>query len=501
MTSLPAERLHPWSWIFHAARWLRGLALPLIVVVFVGSDEGVGGLAVAALGSALAIGLGVARAWSFRFEVGPDELLIREGVLVRELRHLPLTRIQSVSERRGPLHRLLGVTELVLESGSGGEPEAVMRVLAPEAAARLAELLRRQRGAAQHAAPADAAPRTLLSLPVAELVLLGLVSNRGLVVVAVLGGVLGQYPQLLERLPGSRQLLGTVEAVVDRVAGLGAWPLVAGVVLMLLAVFLALRVFSVVHALLTQYGFTLERSGDRIRVRRGLLTRVELGGRVSGVQRLILERRPLHRLLGRCSLRVDLASRSPAAEGGEPLPEQLEYLAPIATPAQAQSLLTELFPGLELDSLHWQPLHPSAARRRWQRTLVWALPASVVLLGLAVHESRDPAAAVASGALALLLPLGSAWHAGLWARWSAHAAGHGVVVWRSGVLTRRWVLVLDDRAQTTCIERSPADRRIGTATLSVDTQGAGPSRALLIRWLAESAAVELGARFRVGRRG
>jgi len=66
-------------------------------------------------------------------------------------------------------------------------------------------------------------------------------------------------------------------------------------------------------------------------------------------------------------------------------------------------------------------------------------------------------------------------------------------VWRSGVLTRRWVLLPECRAQVVMLRRSPADRRAGTAGLSVDAMGVTLSRALEVRWLAEPDAVALHA--------
>ena len=68
------------------------------------------------------------------------------------------------------------------------------------------------------------------------------------------------------------------------------------------------------------------------------------------------------------------------------------------------------------------------------------------------------------------------------------------MVWRSGVLTRRWVLLPEGRAQAVMLRRSPTDRRAGTAGLSADAMGMTLSRALEVPWLAESDAVALHAR-------
>ena len=494
--TLPTGRLHPWSWIFYATRALRELALPLIVFLVVRRDDDIGTLAVTGAAALFVIGYGIVKSFTFRFEVLNDEIVIRDGILVRELRHVPFTRIQAVSEQRGLLHRLLDVTDLVLESGSGGKPEAVMRVLAPADAARISELLRSRRadltgaGDDRSAAPPQ---RLLLRLPVDELITLGVISNRGLVVVALLAGAVSQNADALGRLPGMDKLPAALGVEATNIAGASAAQLFAGLLVVLLSAFVFIRVLSVVYAIFTQHDFTLERNGDRLRVRRGLLTRVDVSGRVSGIQRLVLEQTLLHRLFRRCSLRVNLANQSAHTAGIVP---QLDQLAPIATLPQAQALLRECVPHLDLEALEWERLHRSAARRLWQRSLFWLLPAGAAFAAASVLLSAPPTVALSILVGTSVLVVGSRWYAQRWADAAGYAMGRGVVVWRSGVWARRWVLVFDDRSQATILARSPRDRREATASFCVDVQGTPFSRALKIPFVGEEEAQALNSRFR-----
>ena len=510
----PAGRLHPWSWLFHAAGALKEIALPLFVLVVVQRERDLLVAGLAGTAAVLVIAYGWVRARNFRYEVLADEIVIREGIFTRETRHVPFTRVQSVSERRGLLHRFIDVTELVLESGSGGRPEAVMRVLYPRDAVRLAEQLRLHRaaqadtagtvdpaasGAAGHPAPSGqgaAAPgpsaEVLLSVPTVELLKLGLISNRGFLVVAMVAGIVSQNTEILERVPGADRLAEAVEAGFGEAAAAGVLQLAAWLLALLAFALVFVRVLSLAHAVFTHHGFTLTRSGDRLRVRRGLATRIDVSGRVGAIQRLVLERTLLHRLFGRCSLGVDL----PAAvvTPSEPVP-RLDHLAPIASAAQAQALIQACLPGLDLQALQWRPLHPGAAWRRWQRTLLWLLP---VLAGCTLLAWWLPGLPADSGlamlALSVALVAASGWHARRWAAWAAYAVDHGVLVWRSGVLTRRWVMLPEGRLQSVMLRRSPADRRAGTAALSADAMGMILSRALEVPWLAEADAVALHAR-------
>ena len=500
----PSGRLHPWSWLFHAAGALKELALPVLAVVVLKRNDDFSALGVAVGAAALACAYGWLRARSFRYEVLAEEILIREGLLMRESRQVPFTRVQSVSERRGLVHRLVGVTELVLESGSGGKPEAVMRVLGPGEASRLAEQLRLHRaaraaGAGEGTGAAAEDPngatgrpqQVLLTLPTVELVKLGIISNRGLLVVATGIGVLSQNPDLLDLVPGAEQLAESVYGRLAEAASAGLARLLPWILGLLAAVFVLVRLLSLGYWIVTQHGFTLTRDGDRLRVQRGLLTRVDVSGRVGAIQRLVLERTLLHRLFSRCTLRVDLPAAL-VATGHVP---RLNRLAPIATSEQAQALIRDCLPGLDLQTLAWRRLHPDAARRRWERSMLWLMPAVAPGVALAWWLPGLPADAgpVALAAAAVLVA-GSAWHARLWATSAAYAADQGVVAWRSGVFGRTWVLVPEGRTQVVTLRRSPRDRRVGTATLCADAMTATGTRALRLPWLAEADAAALNAR-------
>ena len=496
--ALPAGRLHPWSWVFHAIRALREVALPALVFMVVGRKDAFGPLVVGAVAAIMLIAWGILRSRTFRYELLERELLVREGFFVRETRHVPFARVQAVNERQGPLHRLLGVTELVLESGAAGKPEAVMRVLGVAEAARIAGMLR-SASTADHAtpdvvaSPAAAATQELLRIPTDELILHGIISNRGFVVIALAFGIISQNSELLELLPiDFKQLM---KDSTDTAAGIDAGAILGVLLVLLLGFVVLVRLLSIAFALFTLHDFTLRRAGDRLRMNRGLLSRVDVSGRVSGFQRIVLEQSLLHRAFRRCVVKVDLAGASLLGTP-EAADSRLDTLAPIATPARARSLLQELVPGLDLEALPWQPLHRSAAVRRWQRTMWWLLPTLALVVAAAGLIPGPPAAALPAALVAATLGLGlSVMHAWQWARWSAFAASDGVIAFRSGAWARQWTLVFDDRAQSTALRRSPRDRREGTASLAVDVQSMTVSQALHIPYLDAALGERLNARF------
>jgi putative membrane protein len=511
--TLPADRLHPWSWVFHAIRALREIALPALVFMVVGRKDAFGPLIGGAVAAILLVAWGILRSRTFRYELLERELLVREGLFVRETRHVPFARVQAVNERQGPLHRLLGVTELVLESGAAGKPEAVMRVLGVAEAARIAGMLRSvttadsatsEHAKTEHATPDHASPgvvaspaaattQELLRIPTDELILHGIISNRGFVVIALAFGIISQNRELLDLLPiDFKQIM---KDSTDTAAGIDAGAILGVLLVLLLGFVVLVRLLSIAFALFTLHDFTLRRAGDRLRMNRGLLSRVDVSGRVSGFQRIVLEQSLLHRAFRRCAVKVDLAGAS-LLGAPEAADSRLDTLAPIATPARARSLLKELVPGLDLEAMPWQPLHRSAAVRRWQRTMWWLLPTLALVVAAAGLIPGLPAAALPAALVAATLALGlSVVHAWQWARWSAFAASGGVIAFRSGAWARQWTLVFHDRAQSTALRRSPRDRREGTSSLAVDVQSMTVSHALHIPYLDAALGERLNTQF------
>ena len=477
------RRLHPLSWLFLLLAQLRQFALPLIALLLFGrSGDGAWWESFGALGALLLAAHAVLQYFTYRFRISAGELTIRSGVFQRSVRHIPLRRIQNVALRRTLLHRLAGVAEVRLESAAGSaRAEAEMRVLSLADAGALEALVRASRdGAAAVPAAVPAAP--LLSLPVAELVRLGLASNRGMVLVAAGLGALSQL-----RPPGLRRSLhdGT-ELLAEAARGLvppGPLAALVGLVLLVVLVLLALRLLSVLLVLLRLYGFVLHEDGERLSVEAGLLTRRRGHAARGKVQRWLVRDNLWLRLMHRRALRVETAA---VRQSGGDDADALTELVPIAPGERIDALLARWLPRLGWPPEAWQPLHRSAWRR-------FALLPSLLTLVAAVPLLLRQGPAAAALAVALLLPLWL-WRARALARFSGWACDGTHLLWRSGWLERHWHIVEVARLQVLRVEQSPFDRRRGMASLLLDTAGAHPRHPpLRLRYLPEASARALAA--------
>ena len=234
------QRLHPWSWLFVLLQQLRQFIVPLVVLLFAGrrgNSEGWWELA-PLLGVGALVLVSVLQYFTYRYRVGRDGITIRSGLLQRSQREIPFARIHNVGLHQSLLHRLFGVAEVRLESAGGQKPEAHMRVLGIDDALALERLVRHHGAEAADAAAVDAGGngqvdsdgRTLLALTTAEIVRLGLVSNRGMIVFAAGFGLLWQL------FPDERLIARYAEDSFQQAAGYAGelhlgWPGIASAML------------------------------------------------------------------------------------------------------------------------------------------------------------------------------------------------------------------------------------------------------------------------------
>lgn len=478
---LAPRRLHPMSWLFVLLVNLREFALPLIVLLFFGRGESMGWELLGAIGAGAMALVAFVQYLSYRYAVEGAELVIRQGILSRERRHVPLARIQNVSLHRNPLHRLFGVAEVQLESAAGVKPEAVMRVLSLAQAAELEALVREQRS--RHAGEVAAETpegEVLVSMGAGEILRLGLISNRGMVVVA---GALGLLSQA--RPDGfGRMIANAAERLFGVASGLHlgplAWALTAAI--LLLALIALLRVFSIAIAFLQFHGFRLVQQGERLQVESGLLTRVRASALARRLQHWTVSETWLHRVFGRQSLKVETAVMAAANQGER----GLTHLIPLGTPAQIEALVHRLLPQAGWPELPWRGLHPQAWRRMVKP------PAFAILFFCAVLALGKVGAWAWLGLLLLPLALASARGAG---RFGGYALTDAVLAFRSGWLSRHWSFVELRRLQGVQLLHTTFDRRNGMATVAVDTAGANPmGHRIHIRYLPEAEARALHAR-------
>jgi putative membrane protein len=432
------------------------------------------------------------RYFTFRLRYEGTELVISSGILFRNERHVPYVRIQNLDAVRNVLHRLLGVAEVRVETGGGQAPEATISVLHETVFEEMRRRVFAGRAlvAVQEPEPSRESGPTLVYLPVRELLLNGLLENRGMVIVAAAYGVLweaGLFRSVWEQLTSGAYAPGLLRDTIATVAA-GQLPSFGRVAILLVGVIgllLLVRVLSMVWSFLRLHEFRLTRVGEDLRTEYGLLTRVTTTIPLRRVQSLTVRETPLQRLVDRMSVRVETAGGHGAAHG-EHAKQTRESLVPIIRQSAVPGLVREVLPGFELDRVAWQPLHPRAFHRAVKPALVLAiLPAVPFALwfgwaGLVVLTITMP----------WLVTL--AWSHVRHTQW---AATEDALVLRSGWWWRQITVVPIAKIQVVGRAESPFDRRAAMAGVRVDTAGsASPVHRISIPYLARETAAMLHER-------
>ena len=469
------QLLHPWSWLFVLLAQLRQFLFPLLALAVFGqrasSRDDSYQMLMMVIVAAVLVAVSLLRYFTYRYAIGEDRLSIRSGVLARNRREIPFARIHNVGVQQNLLHRLFGVAEIRLESAGSKHPEAEMRVLRLDKALALEQLVRqhgRADGSPLAAACADndaeADPRaaarpfgtTLLALRATDLIRLGLVSNRGMVVViAAIGATFQLVPREVVGdfiKAHARQAMGLANGVALSTT---SWVLI-GIGLVLLALAMT-RVLSVALAFIQYHGFVLSRDDGRLTVERGLFSRSRSSVGQRRIQAWSLHQGLLQRWLRVQQLKVDIA----AGNAEDNSSRNLRELAPIASQAQCAQLIQTLAPSLHWPPPQWQPVAPRQAWRLCLPALFWQ---PVLIAGLWQL--------VGSWALLCLcwLPLTAlrAWRSTVFMGY--HVDDHAIML-RGGWWQRWWRMAQTAKIQGLQLQRSPLDRLCGTASLLLDTAG------------------------------
>lgn len=396
--------------------------------------------------------------WRFsRFRVAAGQVELRTGVLFRQHRQVRLERVQAVETTRPLLARLVGLSQVVVQSAGGSDSHLTLAFLgadrAEEVRAHLLELAGRSDEAARPGMlppaahdlglPVGAAPRA----PAAEPPPLVVVPNGRLFVATILHGstiVLGAI------LLAAAVTVGVAEAGLAVLAGAPA----------LLPVVFGLGV-SRVKELLVHGNFSIARTGTALRVRHGLTDLRVSTVPVHRVQAVEVLQPLWWRPWGWWRVRVNVAG----VHGGDNDDDETVML-PVGTADEALAVLAALGAHPE-DPVLLEALHGAGGEPGWvgpPRAARWLDPWS-------------------------------------WRRTGYALAEHAVYL-RTGRFTRRTVVVPHARIQSLGLAQGPLQQRLGLASARlVSTPGpVGPDVPHLAQADAEELLELVGRRARTARR-
>lgn len=447
------RRLHPGTILLRFVKEAPQTLLALPAALAFSSRSGLTGALY--LAAVLAVVLLAAKwlAWRrFRYGVGAAEIVIESGILNRNRRSIPFDRIQDVDIERTFLARLFGLAKVRIETGAGGKDEGLLDSVSLAEAHRLREVVRAglvgPEASGQAGGTGLPAGRIVFAMDPPRLVLFGLF-NFSLVYIAGLFALLQTFDRFLPfDIYDPARWVGLVDDYLPQ-----RWTFGAIAAVLLVAVLLGILA-GVLRTLTRDYGFRLSLEGDRFRRERGLFTRSEAVISRRRVQLAEISGGPVRGLFGWSGL--SFQTLGAGTDRGGP-----QSAAPFATPSEIATILAQV-PPLRLPP---PPELIRVSKRHIVRSVAGRLvPALVAILALSYWEPL----AIFSLALLPLLAVAAA----LERRHHRYALADEMLFVSRGVWRRRLWLVPVANIQSLSLSRSLLQRRLGLATLAVDTAGA-----------------------------
>jgi putative membrane protein len=460
-------RLHPLTIAFGLLKAARGL-IPVVPLLLFGNKIYAFFLLMAVISSTIVAAL--ARYFSFTYRIEGNELITQQGILERKQRSIPLERIQEIRVEQGVLHRIFDVVDAKIETGVSGGAEASLSVLSRNEVERLrqavferAAKIRSDAGVVAVGEQFAFAPERVIirRLGMKELILIGLTTNHFISALA-LAGALWNFAEDL--LPDSfyNRAGETLYRESSRFFTHAAGPAIALAVAGALAVILIGVIFSTAAAIVRFYGFTLSISGGDLHRRYGLLTRRSSSLPRRRIQVLKIEETLFRRLFGLATLRADTSGSHRDKEDDD---SGRDVLLPITRRGAVDPMLTIFFPDFDAgqtEGAEWRRVSRLAVRRGVIKGAVVCAMAAALLFAVQWR-------------FAALWPLALIPFVYLISVANYRNLGYSLTdrffCARRGWAGRSTHVVPVDKVQAVEVRQTPFDRRLGLATLSVDTAG------------------------------
>jgi putative membrane protein len=480
------RHLHPAAMLIDAIktirRWVSAFVIPGIAVL---ASRGFSMQTVAFILLGALVVAAFAAFWGFlswratTYEVSGGAFRLRQGVIQKNERTIPLEHVQSVDTVQGIIQRLFGIVEVRVETAGGGtsEPDASL----PALDRADAEALRREIEGSQRVpveAEEAAGPSVLRRLGMRELLIAGATSGQIGVAFSLIAVVSQLFDDLLS------------ENLAQRLFEILAPRSVTAALLLIGAFGLFAWLLAIAGTILAHAGFTLSRDGDFLYIKRGLLERREATIPLARIQAIRIVEGVLRQPFGLATLRVESAGYGEASGVST-------TLFPLLPRKEVHKLLLDAAPEFAvaptLDSL------PARALRRY----IFRATAPVLLLSAAFALVSSVTFDFAAwGFAALLLVFPAAVYGWLRYRDAGWAYQGDRLIVRSRLLARSTTIAPRRRLQSRAVIRSPFQRRARLATFRAQVASGGGGGAYGVVDLeadsAEALAEALGPRARAG---
>ncbi len=203
----------------------------------------------------------VIKFWFFQFYIDDKNLVVKSGLIKKQTQVIPLQKIQTVNIDQGPVHQLLNIVKLSIDTAGSSKTELTIDALNKTMATALRQqLLSQKENAPEEEQPSTAAQLPLIQLHTKDLLKLSLSANHIEAFFILLSVAIGLWDNL-------QQINQNIFAdMADLLPGLQIYP----IVFLTISILIITIIFSTAKIFFRYYNFRVVPTGSGLHMQSGL---------------------------------------------------------------------------------------------------------------------------------------------------------------------------------------------------------------------------------------
>ncbi|MGS2721617.1 PH domain-containing protein [Paraglaciecola aestuariivivens] len=293
----------------------------------------------------------------YRYRLTEHHIEIRSGVFNKTHINLPFDRVQNVKIEQPFYYRLSGHACVQLDTAGSAKNEAKLVAikldLAEQLKQRIGQYVEQQKSTdsqlnlnqtEQNTAQAQEVLLNHRSL--SDLIIHGITSNR---IWILLGGLAPFYDNIIKFINQRLRDMGVDLSGLFSLQSHSIVEVILYTISLTMVIMLVLVSFSVAGAIISYYGYTLHKFGDKYIRRSGLITKHEVSMRLSRLQMIVSKQDWLDKLLKRSNLKLEQIN--PNSNNLDAAAQHSKIIVPSVKPNECQAIIEDALPGNRLTQL------------------------------------------------------------------------------------------------------------------------------------------------------
>lgn len=384
MISKP-RRLHPAALLFFLYKDIKNWIIPVAIFVFsLYNQYKIWSLLVLIAAIILIVSSDLLRYFTFSYQFFNDEILVKSGIFVKKVNHIPYDRIQNVTSNQWFFLRPFKLEELEIETaGHSDGPEVSLAAVSVELKDELngyrkkfssedvTQNVSQETFSEQTLSKQGSAQKNIQSYSItwSELLKFSLTSSAflsGLVV------VLAFYGKVQHSI--SKQFY---EAAEKEFVHLGLILVLLGLVLVLLVFY----IFSVIVLVAKYYHFSLKKEDNQFQMQYGFFKTKKTSISQNRIQAVVVKQTLLRRMLRIASVKLVIISNSNKEEAEKDI-----VIMPVIETENLNRFLKKFFPHIPVDNLTIKSADSRTYYYDLRNAMIFSLVTDIIL-GLLVFKA------------------------------------------------------------------------------------------------------------------